>query len=67
MDVRFILVTDAVTVDWAPCSVSQVQCGKERVIAFAVRALTKAERNYSTTGKELLALVWGASYFETYL
>lgn len=66
MDVRFILVTDA-SDSGLGAVLSQVECGKERVIAFAVRALTKAERNYSTTRKELLALVWGASYFETYL
>ena len=37
------------------------------MIAFAARALTKAERNYSTTWKELFALVWGSEHFETYL
>ena len=46
---------------------SQVQNGKERVIAYAARALSKPERNYSTTRKELLTLVWGAEHFETYL
>ena len=46
---------------------SQLQDGKEKVIAYAARALTKAERNYSSTRKELLALVWGAEHFETYL
>ena len=37
------------------------------LMAYAVRALFKAERNYSTTRKELLALVWGSEHFETYL
>ena len=46
---------------------SQVQGGNERVIAYAARALSKAKGNYSTTWKELLALVWGAEHFETYL
>lgn len=44
-----------------------VQSGKERVITFAARALSNAERNYSTTQKELLALVWAMELFETFL
>ena len=36
------------------------------MIPVAARGLTKAERNYSTTRKELLALVWGSEHFETY-
>ena len=45
----------------------QDQYGKERVIAYPVRSLSRAERNYSTTLKELLALVWGTEHFETFL
>lgn len=66
LDVPFILDTDACD-SGLGAVLSQVQGGKERVIAFAARALTKAERNYSTTRKELLALVWGSERFETYL
>ena len=32
-----------------------------------VNTLTKPPRNYSTTRKELLALVWGLAHFEVYL
>ena len=39
----------------------------ERVIAYPVRSLSRAERNYSTTRKELLALVWGTEHFEAFL
>ena len=46
---------------------SQVQGGKERVITYIAHALSKAERNYSTTRKELLALVWGMEHLETFL
>ena len=66
LDEPFILDTD--TSDRGLGAVlSQVQVGKELVITYAARALSKAERNYSTTRKELLALVWGTEHFETYL
>ena len=45
----------------------QIQEGKERVIAYGVNALTKPPRNYSTSRKELLPLVWGLEHFEVYL
>ena len=66
LDVPFILDND-VSDRGLEAVLSQVQCGKERVIVYAARALSKAERNYSTTRKELLALVWGTERFETFL
>ncbi|KAL9952832.1 hypothetical protein ACROYT_G040145 [Oculina patagonica] len=57
LDVPFILDTDACD-SGLGAVLSKVQGGKERVIAFAARALTKAEKNYSTTRKELLAIVF---------
>ena len=56
LDEPFILDTDDKGLG---AVLSQVQGGNERVIGYAAHALSKAERNYSTTRKELLALVWG--------
>ena len=61
----FILDTD-VSDKGLGAVLSKVQRGNERVIAYPTRALSKAERNYSTTRKELLAIVWGTEHLETY-
>ena len=65
-DRPFILDTDASDTGLGAV-LSQVQNGKELVIAYAAKALSKPQRNYSTTRKELLALIWGMEHFEPYL
>ena len=46
---------------------SQVQNGEDRVIAYASRTYSKAERNYCTTRKKLLAVVYFIRQFKQYL
>jgi len=62
----FILDTDAGDVSIGAV-LSQVQEGEERVIAYASRSLSKQERNYYVTKKELLAVVFYSKVFRQYL
>jgi len=52
----FVLDTDASNTGIGAV-LSQTQGGEEKVIAYFSRSLTKAERRYCVTRKELLALV----------
>ena len=47
--------------------ISQKTDGEEHAIAFASRRLTKSERRYCITRKELLALVTFVKHFKHYL
>ena len=62
----FILDTDASNMGIGAV-LSQIQEGTEKVIAYFSRTLTKAERRYCVTRKELLALVASTKHFHHYL
>jgi hypothetical protein len=44
-----------------------VQKYEEKVLAYASKSLSKHERNYGVTRREMLALVWFVRYFRPYL
>jgi len=46
---------------------SQVQKGRERVIAYGSKTLSKSERNYCVTDRELLAVKHFVEYYRHYL
>ena len=62
----FILDTDA-SQSGVDAVLSRLHDGQERVVAYASRVLSKAERQYSITRKELLAVVTFAKHFRHYL
>lgn len=62
----FILTTDAS--NFAIGSIlSQGIIPNDLPVAYASRTLNRAEGNYSTTEKELLAIVWSVKHFRPYL
>ena len=63
---QFILDTDASQFS-VGAVLTQVQEGEEKVIAYYSQALSKEERNYCTTRRELLAVVKGVKHFHHYL
>jgi hypothetical protein len=63
---EFILDTDA-SKDAIGAILSQVQDGHEKVIAYASRTMSKSERNYCVTRKELLAVVHFVKLFRHFL
>ncbi|KAG8199258.1 hypothetical protein JTE90_003683 [Oedothorax gibbosus] len=65
-DRMFILDTDA-SKEGIGAVLSQEVDGKERVIAYFSKSLSKPERNYCVTRKELLAIVKAVEHFHHYL
>ena len=63
---QFILDTDA-SGTTIGCVLSQVQDGKEKVIAYGSRMLSRTERNYCVTDREQLAVRFFMEYYRQYL
>lgn len=64
--IPFRVATDASNYGIGAC-LYQVIDNEVRYIGFMARALTKSERNYSVTKRELLAIVYALKKFHTYL
>lgn len=62
----FILDTDA-SDQGIGAVLSQLHGDQERVVAYASRSLSRSERNYATTRKELLAVVAFTHHFRHFL
>ena len=65
-DCEYILDTDASDVGVGSV-LSQIQEGKERVVAFASKKLNRTQQRYSVTRRELLAMVTFTHHFRHYL
>ncbi|KAK3099869.1 hypothetical protein FSP39_010951 [Pinctada imbricata] len=63
---EYVLDTDA-SDNTIGCVLSQIQEGRERVIAYASRSMNKSEKNYCVTDKELLSVRYFMEYFRQYL
>ena len=63
---EFILDTDT-SGEGLGAVLSQVIEGEEKVVAYASKTLTRTERKYCVTHREILALVWVTHHFRPYL
>ncbi|ROT72479.1 hypothetical protein C7M84_004872 [Penaeus vannamei] len=61
-DLPFILHTDALNIGLGAVLIQEHK-GNLRPVGFASKVLTSAEKNYSVTNREMLAIVWALKYF----
>ena len=65
-DATTFVASDA-SADAIGAVLSQLTGGTERPVAYALRALTPTERNYSATEREALASIWACERWHFYL
>ncbi len=63
----FTLDTDATETQLGSCLLQDQQTGDRMPVGYWSRSLTPAEKNYSTTEKECLAVVWSVLMLRPYL
>jgi len=63
---KFMVITDA-SAFAIGAVLLQGKVGNDRPIAYASKVLSRAEQNYNTTEKELLAIVWAVKHFRPYV
>ena len=63
---QFVVDTDA-SGEGLGAVLAQMVGGREHVLAYASRVLTRNERKYCATRREMLALVWAVHHFRPYL
>ena len=63
----YVLYTDASEVGIGAVLCQETDDGDEKVISFASKAFSGAEKNWTTTEKEAYAVVWALQYFHPYV
>ena len=61
------LIVDASPIGLGAILTQREPEGRVRIIEYASRGLTEAEKNYSQIEREMLAIVWGCEHFDLYL
>ena len=63
----YVLYTDVSDVGIGAVLCQKTDDGDEKVISFASKAFSGAEKNWTTTEKEAYAVVWALQYFHPYV